>query len=154
MAAMIWVASAGGALAGGTFSSNGVGHGTTSSVVYPVGEGHVVVMNMADYTNFEAEDPNNPMNGAKGPCFGEMEINKGAVAGDGYCTWVDADGESILVTWTATGRDADGNGIGEWQLMGGSGKWDGASGGGGYTVIAKDGSPERTNVTTGEITLK
>ena len=137
-----------------TFDLEIVGTSIDKSVVYPVGEGHLVVMNMADYTNIETRDPSNPLNGATGPCFGEVELKNGAPEGDGYCTWTDTAGDNILINWTATGTNAEGNNLGDWQLLGGTGRWQGATGGGTYRIVSEEGSDKRINQAIGTITLE
>ncbi len=136
-----------------TYNVAGTGHGKSMSVPMPISEDLVVVHANTMYEGFEGEDPNSPLAGVKGPCFGSVMIDKGAVSGEGLCHYTDADGDMVLMTWTATGMAEGGRTTGDWEVTGGTGKWDGASGGGTFNA-GTDAMEKYTNMVTGEVTLK
>jgi hypothetical protein len=135
-------------------SVEGVGYADDKSVAYEMAKDHVVVLNMAEYYDFKGEDAKNPLNGAKGPCFGKVEVESGKVSGDGYCIWTDRDDQRLVISWTATGIDDSGRSLGDWSLRGGSGKWESAVGGGTYMATSDENTKKETNLITGAVTFK
>lgn len=68
------------------------------------------------------DDPKHPLNGASGDCDGACVVGADKKATCmGSCTWVDRGGDIAFFTW---------NGMtdGGWKLLGGTGKWMGATG--------------------------
>ncbi len=132
-----------------TINAASTGHGTSTSTAMPVSEGLVMVHAVSTYDRFDTEDPNSPFATAKGPCFGSILIDKGAVSGDGLCHYTDGDGDLVAMKWMAKGMSAEGRTLGEWMILGGTGKWDGASGGGDFDA----GGDPYTNNVTGEMIM-
>ena len=133
-------------------NASGVGMGEGQNKVMPLSEGLVVVEAHSTYTGFETEDPNNPLSGATGPCFGSMIIKAGQVSGGGNCHYTDADGDQVVMGWKAMGMTAEGFTTGEWTIEGGIGKWDGARGGGTF-VAGTDANGVYSNTVTGEMMM-
>ncbi len=122
------------AVAGETYDAKGVGVGEAKSTVFPISKDHVVVLNSSEFASFTVEQSGNPFNGAKGPCFGLIEIKSGSTTGGGRCILADQAGAQILITWTAMETAADGTATGVWNFAGGTGKWKTATGGGRYSA--------------------
>ena len=135
-----------------TYSANGIGMGSSATEQMPVREDLVVVHSQTSYDGFKMEDEANPMSGLSGSCFGAVLAEAGAISGSGNCHYSDVDGDMTAVAWTATGMDEAGRTMGTWELLGGTGKWDGASGGGDFNAgVGEDGT--YTNEITGEVML-
>ncbi|MFD2740880.1 hypothetical protein ACFSUD_14950 [Sulfitobacter aestuarii] len=141
------------ALAAESYSMNGTGKAQSSATTHEVAEGHMLISAQSEYTSIEAEDENNPLNGATGPCFGAMEIVDGSLSGGGRCLYTDQTGDMAVLSWTAESMTEDGANAGSWELTGGSGKYEGGSGGGSYSVATDQSSGSQTNTVTGEISL-
>lgn len=133
------------------FDAKGTGTGTSMNEAIPIHDGLVVVKVSSMYDGFDSEIADNALATAKGPCYGTMIIDKGAVSGGGACNYTDADGDAIVMRWTPTGLNDEGRTVGTWELIGGTGKWMGASGGGNFNA-GGDGD-EYTNMVTGEVTM-
>ena len=118
----------------------------------PLAEGLVVIHAATDYTGFEMANPGNPMASAAGPCFGSVVINGGRVTGGGHCAYTDADGDGWVAEWTADGVSEDGRTQGDWQIVAGTGKWQGATGGGRFDA-GTDAAGTYTNNVTGSVTM-
>ncbi|MGP6086905.1 hypothetical protein [Antarctobacter jejuensis] len=131
-----------------TIDAAGTGHGKSTATPVPVSEGLVMVHATSMYDRFETEDPNNPFASAKGPCFGSILIDKGAVSGEGLCHYTDGDGDVAAIKWMAKGMSAEGRTQGDWMVLGGTGKWATTSGGGTFDA----GGDPYTNNVTGEMT--
>jgi hypothetical protein len=65
-------------------------------------------------------------------CFGLVSTFDEPGSGDGYCELLDADGDRVVVHWTATEP-----GRGEWRFVGGTGKFDGIGGEGSYDEVGE-----------------
>jgi len=135
-----------------TFDATGTGQGTSNSEPMPLADALVVVHAVSEYTGFEMANPGSPMASATGPCFGSVVINAGRVTGGGHCAYTDGDGDSWVAQWTADGMSEDGRTQGDWQIVGGTGKWQGASGGGRFDA-GTDAAGTYTNNVTGSITM-
>jgi hypothetical protein len=129
--------------------ASGTGHGTSMSTPMPVSDG-VVMINAQ--TMYEGFDGDGPLANAKGPCFGGILIDKGAVSGHGLCHYTVESGDVAMIRWVAEGVTADGRTTGTWTVLGGSGAWDGATGGGAFNA-GTDAAGAYTNMVTGEITM-
>lgn len=136
----------------GSIDVSGTGHGTASSMPMQVSDDLVVVHANSEYTGFDGKNPDNPMATFKGPCFGSVLIKAGEVTGGGNCQYTDGEGEMAVVGWTADGMSADGRTQGTWELVGGSGKWAKAAGGGRFDA-GTDEQGVYTNNVTGELTM-
>lgn len=146
------VATLSGPVWAGSFDAAATGKGTAENTPMPVAEGFVVIRTAATYTGFETVDPENPMAGLSGPCFGAVIVKAGAVSGGGACHYTDEDGEVVVMSWSADGVSAEGRTLGEWSIAGGSGKWAEATGGGRFDA-GTDAAGAYTNVVTGAFTL-
>jgi hypothetical protein len=79
-----------------------------------------------------ADDPSNSIHLASQDCFGTTVIAEGGAAvGNGYCDAVDADGDRWWIWWH---NGSDGN---TWGFMGGTGKYEGITGGGTTKSLAQ-----------------
>lgn len=134
-----------------TMSITGMGHGTASSTPMPVSDSLIMVDVGSTYEGFETDDPMNPFASAAGPCFGSLLIDKGAVSGEGLCRYTDGDDEVAVVKWTATGMSAEGRTQGDWEILGGTGKWASMTGSGSFDA-GGDGDAYTNNI-TGEVTM-
>jgi hypothetical protein len=68
-----------------------------------------------------------------GRCIGVISIINGKRTGNGYCKYMDPDGDFTLTEWTGSGK----RGEGTWKYLYGTGKWKGVSGGGTYENAAR-----------------
>lgn len=147
------LATAGSVMAEQTFSNKGMGTAQSASSTHAVGEGHVVIATTSSYSDLATDDPDNPLNGATGPCFGSMEFKAGVLTGGGNCVYTDKEGDMAVMDWTAS-KMGEAGPEGSWTLTGGSGKYVGASGSGMYAVATDPDNGSQVNTVTGEITLK
>lgn len=139
--------------ASGEHSADGRAAVLNKSVRFEVSKDHTVIMSMNEQA-FLAKDKTSPLNNATGPCFGEVALKGKSASGDGYCTWTDGDGETILIAWDVSGTDEKGQLFGKWLLIGGKGKWTSASGGGTWQFAPTDVENRLINSLTGTIALK
>ncbi|MHA3980401.1 hypothetical protein ACW9UR_22240 [Halovulum sp. GXIMD14794] len=136
-----------------SWTVNAVGQADDMSTMHQVAEGHMIMQTHSVYTAMVDADPSNPLHGATGPCFGAMEIKPPEIAGDGRCVYTSADGDMISIGWQVTGMTESGGSTGTWTLMGGSGRFEGSSGGGEFEVTNDMEAKTETNKVSGEITL-
>ncbi|SNS84275.1 hypothetical protein [Tropicimonas sediminicola] len=136
-----------------TFSSGAVGTGTSSNEPIPIAEGHIVMRTSGSYEMFEVE-AGHPLEGAKGPCFGAVEIKGGEVSGGGNCVYETSSGDKAVMVWKAMGLGADGALTGEWSVSGGTGAWTGATGGGTFSSLTDPNTGKFVNTITGDITVE
>lgn len=108
----------------------GLGKGTNKSSVVMVGEGHMLMNSITMYESFESADPKSPFNGMTGQCWGAIEIKVPSASGRGHCEFTDKSGDKNYNTWVATGLAKDGALLGNWTVIGGTGKYQNATGGG------------------------
>lgn len=87
-----------------------------------------------------------PMNGATGNCWGSVAVTAAGAEGAGHCNYSLTDGDAWVIRWKAA-PDMTG---GEWEIVGGTGKFAGATGNGTY-VNQGEGEPTKL---TGEVVLK
>lgn len=135
----------------GAFDAKGIGIGTSMNKAMPIHDSLVVVKVSSIYDGFKTETAANALATAKGPCYGTMIIDHGAVSGGGACNYTDADGDAVVMRWNASGINDEGRTICTWELIGGTGKWMVASGSGDFNA-GGDGD-DYTNKVTGEVTL-
>ena len=133
------------------FDAKGTGTGTSMNEAVPIHDGLVLVKVSSMYDGFETDMADNALATAKGPCFGTMIIDKGAVSGGGACNYTGADGEAIVISWTPSGFNDEGRTLGTWEVIGGTGKWMEASGGGDFNAGGE--GDDYTNIVTGEVNL-
>ncbi len=135
-----------------SYDATGVAYATSSSMQMPVGETMVVIHAATDYDRFEMSDADNPLASLTGPCFGSILVNAGQVSGSGNCHYTDGDGDIAVLEWQAEGMSDDGKTAGSWSILGGTGKWAEAEGGGTFNA-GDDESGNYRNDITGEFTL-
>lgn len=135
-----------------TFSGTSIGKGSATSQVMPLAEGTMVIKTDSAYEMFEVED-GHPLQGASGPCFGAVSVVAGSVSGGGNCVYETSNGQAIM-QWTAMGMSADGALVGSWIVLGGSGGWAMASGGGSFSSLTDPQTGKFVNTIHGSITMK
>ena len=133
------------------FDAKGTGTGTSMNEAVSMHEGLVLVKVSSIYDGFETDMANNVLATAKGPCFGTMNIDEGAVSGGRACNYTDAEGEAMVISWTPSGISDEGRTIGTREVIGGTGKWPDASGG--HDFDAGGEGADYTNMVTGEVNL-
>ena len=129
--------------------------GVVNVTEYPVMPGrHDVIMGVSEWSAPSPDDPSSPFRGLTGICFGMTEF-KGdeVVGGNGYCTYEDAEGDTYVSSWIPRASPAPGKSTGEWTAVGGTGKFEGATGSGVYETV-RLGSGGRQRTLTGKITLR
>ena len=136
-----------------TFDAAGIGRGENASTVRPITDDRTVVIALTEYEPIEGLAAENPLAGLTGPCFGMFEIAGGAVEGGGYCTFDDPEGSRAIIRWTAEEAASPAEMGGSWTLLGGSGKWAGASGGGSFALTTDTDTGRFTNEVSGEVTM-
>ncbi|MGR3760005.1 hypothetical protein ACUXV3_07700 [Roseobacteraceae bacterium NS-SX3] len=141
------------AFAGGGLSGNGVATGPSASAPHPVAENHALVDIGSTYDRIVMEDSAHPLHGGTGPCFGAVEMSAGAANGGGLCLFTDAEGDKLVLQWHADGMDADGALTGTWELTSGTGKWNGATGGGTFASATDEAAGTVENNFTSEIEM-
>lgn len=94
-----------------------------------------------------AEDSSHPFHRLPIDCDGVCHMDGESGTCMGYCAGIDADGDMAMITWT-------GQTSGTWKLVGGTGKFDGASGGGGWKEEGAVGAGFTHNSWQGTIELK
>lgn len=121
---------------------------------YPLLPGrHDVVMGVSEWSAPFPEDPASPLNGLHGVCFGMTEFQGDeVVGGSGFCTYEDADGDRYVSSWIPKASPAPGKSAGEWTAVGGTGKFEGATGSGTYETVRIAGD-QRQRTLTGRLTL-
>jgi len=131
-----------------------VQNGVVDVTEYPVMPGrHDVVMGVSEWSA-PSPDPSTPFRGLSGRCFGMTEF-KGdeVVGGSGYCTYKNAEGDTYVSSWIPTASPGPGKSAGEWTAVGGTGKFEGATGNGVYETVRIAGKT-RQRTLTGKITLR
>ena len=145
----------GGAHAGSTFDTRGTGKRMAQNEIIPVTENHMIVDSRTVYDTMEMSDADHPFNGATGTCFGAIEIHAPAGAtGGGNCAFTDGDGDVSMNRWSVRGMTAEGALFGSWTVVGGTGKYADATGGGGYETTTDSETGAIENVFDGAVTLR
>lgn len=98
-----------------------------------------------------ADDPTNPIHLSAHDCGGSVVVGTdGApVNGAGYCEATDKDGDVWWLSWS----DYDGNGN-PWTILGGTGKYEGMTGGGTVSLMMQSGDGRMVNRWEGNWTMK
>ncbi len=135
-----------------TFDASGVMMGMTEMDMHAISETEQVVGLKTRYEEVSMENPDNPMNGMTGDCIGATFMSETGVSGSGWCAYI-GEGGSMVVSWTADGRDGEGAMTGQWQLVSGIGNWDGASGSGSFASLVDPEAGTSRNTVTGEIDI-
>ena len=133
---------------------SGVATGTSNNVVTPLGEKHVLVKSQTTYESFAMTDPAHPYNGMTGECFGSFEMKIPSAAGSGSCVFTDDTGDVSATQFVVTGMTDDGAVTGTWAIIGGTGKFSGASGGGAFSSRTDQKTGKFQNTVSGAMILK
>ncbi|MEQ8824688.1 MAG: hypothetical protein RIC14_09965 [Filomicrobium sp.] len=140
--------------AGELSSFNGVAKGKSTRQAEPVAEGHVLLNLSTVYSSFETSDPKSPFKDQTGKCWGAIEVNPPNANGGGNCVFTTASGDKHFNKWTVTGLSKDGASVGNWVVIGGTGKYEGASGGGTFQALTDQKTGETSNTVEGAVILK
>lgn len=141
------------AWAGGSFTGSGVGSGSSTTTPHPVAENHVAMQISSSYDQIQMQDANHPLHGGSGPCFGAVEMSAAKIAGHGMCLFTDTGGDVMVLHWHAKGQDETGALVGDWEISSGTGKWNGATGGGKFASKTDPNSGKFVNQITSDISL-
>jgi hypothetical protein len=128
------------------------GIGSVESEYIPISENLLLVNARVVYTDIISDDMSNPLLNATGVCSGAILINAGAVSGGGYCHYTDTASEQVVISWTADALTAEGRTLGDWSVVGGTGPWKDATGGGRFDA-GTDADGNYTNNVTGEFMM-
>ena len=142
------------AFAGELFNVGGLGKGTSQSSVVMVSEGHMLMNSITTYQSFDSVDPKSPFNGMTGQCWGVIEIKVPSASGRGHCEFTDKSGDKNHNTWVATGLAKDGALQGSWTVIGGTGKYQNATGGGKFLSLTDRKAGTFENKVEGALFLK
>ena len=142
-----------GAHAAEIFDAGGVGKGTNQTTIEIVSEGHMLMHTVSTYDSFESTDASSPYNGMTGKCWGSVEIKVPGASGSGNCAFVNASGDKNFNAWTVKGLGKDGALLGTWTVVGGTGKYKGATGGGSFSSLADRTTGKFVNTVEGALTL-
>ncbi len=110
--------------------TSSIGRGTVESEYVPIEENLLLINARVVYTDITSEDMSNPLLHATGVCTGAILLNAGTISGGGYCHYTDAASEQVVISWAADSLNAEGRTLGAWNVVGGTGPWASASGGG------------------------
>jgi hypothetical protein len=104
-------------------------------------EGHIVVL-INTKGVIMPDDPSHPFNMAPIDCMGIVEeLPDGTYKGNGYCTNTDPEGDKVFSTWSESSAAES-----QYELTGGTGKFEGARGEGTYTVTEVSPGPQGWHV--------
>lgn len=113
-----------------TLDASGTATGTSQNSFTVLGENHIIVKANSTYEKLMMKDASHPYNGMSGECFGSFEMKIPSAAGSGSCIFSDDEGNVSASRFEVTGMTAEGAITGTWSLLGGTGKFEGATGGG------------------------
>ena len=136
------------------FAGGGKISGTSTSEVTPIAEGHMVMHLVSAYETFEMSAPDHPYNGMTGTCFGSAEVRVPAASGTGKCVFTNDAGDASVTEYTIKGMQADGAMVGSWVVVGGTGKFAGATGGGSFHTVTDNATGRFENTVDGALILK
>jgi hypothetical protein len=114
--------------------------------IIEVGKDHTVIL--IDQKGIETTtDPSMPTNMTMIDCVGMAEaLPDKTWKGNGYCTLTDKDGDKVYQRWTGS-SELNGS---RYEIVGGTGKFEGGTGGGKATDIELSGGPQARIVTRWE----
>jgi hypothetical protein len=139
------------AVAGELYDVTSVGKGKSEDVVHALSESHIIMQTQNQYSGFEGS--HEMFSQVTGTCFGTAEMKSGSLAGNGNCKFDDADGDSYFNSWTISGLAEDGATVGTWVIIGGTGKFSGATGGGDFHSVTDTSTGMFENQVTGVMML-
>jgi hypothetical protein len=116
---------------------------------------HDFIMGESEWSAPQPDNPESPLHGMHGQCFGVTELQGDVIiGGGGYCTNTDADGDRLVTRWVRKEQLPGFITRGEWNVFEGSGKWEGATGSGTYETSRTASEGGRSRKLTGRITLR
>ncbi|WP_424969503.1 hypothetical protein [Dinoroseobacter sp. S76] len=139
--------------AGQSFDGSGTGSGQSMNEVTVLGEGHMLVQSLSAYEPLATNDPENPMAGLPGKCFGSFEINRASAAGAGHCVFAKEGVSTVVTDWVVTGMTAEGAMTGTWSVIGASGAAAGLTGGGRFSNLSNREAGTFENTITGAVAM-
>ncbi|MDJ0859530.1 MAG: hypothetical protein QNI90_01085 [Dinoroseobacter sp.] len=143
----------GAAHAGQVFDGSGTGTGQSENEIIVLGEGHVVMHSVGMYEPLTTTDPNSPMSGLPGKCFGSIEIKGMSASGTGHCVFAREDSVAVVTDWQVTGMEANGALSGQWSVIAASGDAAGLAGGGSFSNLTNRETGQMENTITGALTM-
>ncbi len=150
VAAAILLGSVGTTVAGETISASGDSTAVFVVDVLQLEEGHQLILYRGKYV-FIAQDTSTPNHLAVGDCYASVDAQGELESVQGYCAFTDRGGDRYFVRFERGTGEEDGR----WSVIAGTGKWDGATGGGTYVSETISPPPNGRAVThlTGEIVM-
>ena len=141
-------------LAGSTLDMSSVASGQTNNTVYPINEGHMIIFTDTEYTSNDQDDAGTLLTGMTGKCNGTLDLEPPTASGQGHCVFKLATGDMTFTKWVATGMNAEGAITGEWSTVGGTGVFEGATGGGSFVSATDRVTGKTQNTITGSSELQ
>lgn len=151
--ALLAIGCCGMAQAGQVFDGSGTGTGQSQNEIIVLGDGHIVMHSVGAYEPLQTNDPDSPMAGLPGKCFGSIEIKGASASGAGHCVFAQQETAAVITDWQVTGMDANGALSGQWSVVGASGTAAGLSGGGSFSNLTDRETGQMENTITGALTL-
>jgi hypothetical protein len=128
--------------------------GSNQSIHHQLSDSHIYVTGINIHEKITTSDPDNPLNGAAGTCSGVLEFIDGKMDASGYCRFKDTSGDIHIGQWTGREMTEDGVFKGDFTVLGGTGKWDGATGGGTFSETFNEDDTRFEVNWTGDFTLQ
>ncbi|WP_425091938.1 hypothetical protein [Tropicimonas sp. S265A] len=152
-AVILTVFACGTAQAGQLFDGSGTGAGQSQNEIVILGDGHMVMHSVGVYEPLATNDPNSPMAGLPGKCFGSIEIRGGSATGAGHCVFANQEETAVITDWQVTGLAANGALSGQWTVVGAAGAATGLTGGGSFSNLTDRETGTFENTITGALTM-
>lgn len=148
------VVAATGVFAETTLNSGGVASGTSDTKITALSETHMLVQSTSNYDMMKMASADHPYNDMSGQCIGSFEMRIPSATGGGHCVFSDAAGDTTITSFEATAMGPDGALIGTWAVVGGTGKFAGASGGGTFNSLTNRETGTFENKITGAMVMR
>ncbi len=140
------------AFAGQSHDVSGTSVGQSENTYIPASE-TLIYIDLK--TTYALPENDTPLAGMIGECVGFMTIMVGSGAnGTGVCVWTDGDGDTWHGPWDVKGMGADGASVGQWHATGGTGKFEGVTGGGTFSSLTNPENGESKLDVMGSVTMK
>ena len=105
-------------------------------------KGHIVILVNEKGASI-ADDPSNPLHMTEVDCIGMIEeFPDKTFKGGGYCTNTDREGDKAFARWSASSDMPESR----YEIVGGTGKFEGAKGGGTATITELSPGPQGRHV--------
>ena len=136
------------ASAGSKFDMTGETNAKSSSVSHQTSDGRIIIALSARHMALNMSKADHPLAGMPGECTGHMIQGPPAATGGAICVYTNDAGDKAFVRVKVEGLTPEKGTKGTWVGLGGTGRFAGMSGSGGYvnTAIAEDGT-YKTNIT-------